>query len=66
MIVSNNVSAKLGYVIDRLHAFVIAEKRPVTIRRFFNAARDMSEAVVTQRVAAGYLRAEAVSEITTT
>lgn len=66
VIVSNNVSAKLGYVIDASHAFVIAEKRPITIRRFFNAARDTSEAVVTQRIAVRYLRANAVSEITTT
>jgi len=66
VIVSNNVSAKLGYVIDKNHAFVIAEKRPITIRRFFNAARDISEAVVTQRIAVRYLRENAVSEVTTT
>lgn len=66
VLVSNNVSAKLGYVIDRNHAFVVAEKRPVTIKKFFNASRDVSEAVVTQRIAARYLRANAISEITTT
>jgi len=66
VMVSNNISAKLGYVIDRNHAFVIGEKRPVTVRKFFNAARDMSEAVVTQRIGVAYLRSGAVSEITTT
>lgn len=66
VIVSHHISAKLGYVIDANHAFVTAEKRPVTVRRFFNAARDMSEAVVTQRFGCRYLRAKAVSEITTT
>lgn len=66
VIVSNNISAKLGYVIDAAHAFVVAEKRPITVRRFFNAARDVSEAVVTQRIGVRYLRANAISEITTT
>jgi HK97 family phage major capsid protein len=66
VIVSNNVSAKLGYVIDAAQAFIIGEKRPITVKKFFNAARDTSEAVVTQRIAVAYLRAAAVSEITTT
>lgn len=66
VIVSDNVSAKLGYIIDRTKAFMIVEKRPVTIRKFFDAARDVSEAVVTQRVAVRYVWENAVSEITTT
>jgi len=66
VIVSNAVSAKLGYVIDRRHAFVIAEKRPLTIRTYDDVGRDMRHAVVSQRVSVSALRNEAVSEITTT
>jgi HK97 family phage major capsid protein len=66
VIVSNNVSAKLGYVIDANHAFVIAEKRPLTIERYSDYARDSGFLTITQRVAVSYLRAGAVSEITTT
>ena len=66
IIVSNNVSAKLAYVIDANHAFVIAEKRPLTIERYADAARDTGFVVVTQRFATAALRDEAVAEITTT
>lgn len=66
VLVSNNVSAKLAYIIDANHAFVIAEKRPVTVERYTDYARDTGFVVVTQRFAARYLRSEAVSEITTT
>jgi len=66
VLVSNNVSAKLAYVIDANHAFVIAEKRPLTIERYSDYARDTGFVVVTQRIAVSYLRANAVSEITTT
>jgi len=65
VIVSNNVSEKLGYVIDRSKAFVIVEKRPITIRGFFNAARDSNEITLTQRIAVRYVYENAVSEITT-
>jgi HK97 family phage major capsid protein len=66
VIVSHNVTAQYAYVIDRDHAFVIVEKRPVTIERYFDAARDSNFAVVTQRVAASYLRPGAVARIVTT
>ena len=66
VMVTTAVSAKLAYIIDADYAFLIAEKRPITIERYFDAARDTSFAVVTQRIAMRYLRAEAVSEITTT
>jgi HK97 family phage major capsid protein len=66
VLVSNNVSAKLAYVIDASHAFVLAEKRPLTVERYADYARDTGFVVVTQRIAASYLRANAVSEITTT
>ena len=66
VLVSNNVGAKLAYIIDANHAFVIAEKRPLTIEKYADYARDSSFVVITQRVAVNYLRAEATSEITTT
>jgi HK97 family phage major capsid protein len=66
VMVSNSVSAKLAYVIDRSHAFVLAEKRPLTIERYDDFARDVGFVVASQRFAASYLRSNAVSEITTT
>jgi hypothetical protein len=66
VIVSNNVSAKLAYVIDANHAFVIAEKRPLTIERYTDYARDTGFVVFTQRLAVSAWRNNAVSEITTT
>ncbi len=66
VIVSRNVSAKLAYVIDANKAFAIAEKRPVTLENYDDHSRDMRHVVATMRLAAGYLFAEAVSEITTT
>jgi len=65
VLVSNNVSAKLAYVIDKAHGFVIAEKRPLTIERYSDFARDSGFVVASQRVAVSYLRSKAVSEITT-
>ena len=66
VVVSRNVSAKLAYVIDANKAFAIAEKRPVTLENYDDHSRDMRHVVATMRLAAGYLFAEAVSEITTT
>jgi len=66
VIMSNNVSAKLVYIIDANHAFIVGEKRPLTVKRYSDVARDSEYIAVTQRFAALYLRAEAVSEITTT
>ena len=66
VIVSNNVTAKLAYIIDAAHAFLIAEKRPLTIERYQDYARDTSFVVITQRFSTSYLRSKAVSEITTT
>jgi len=65
VLVSNNVSAKLAYVIDASHAFVIAEKRPLTVERYADVARDSGFVTVTQRVAVSALRNNATSEITT-
>jgi len=66
VLVSNNVTATLVYIIDAKHAFIIAEKRPLTIERYKDYSRDSEFLVVTQRFAAQYLRTEATAEITTT
>jgi len=66
VLVSNNVSAKLAYVLDASHAFFIAEKRPLTVERYSDLARDTGFVVVTQRLAVSAFRNAAVSEITTT
>ncbi|RLG70165.1 MAG: phage major capsid protein [Candidatus Iainarchaeum archaeon] len=66
VIQSNSVSAKLAYLIDANHAFMIAEKRPVTIEKQYDINRDAWVAAATQRIAAHYIRADAVCEITTT
>mgnify|MGYP001557945183 CR=1 FL=1 len=66
VLVSNNISAKLAYVIDAAHAFVIAEKRPLTIENYKDYSRDVNYVVASQRFATSYLRSQAVSEITTT
>jgi len=63
---SNQVSAKLAYVIDANHAFVIAEKRPITLRGFDQWERDIQNVVATMRIKIRYLRSKAISEITTT
>jgi len=57
--------SKYAYVTDRMHAYVIAEKRPVTIENFEMPAFDMSAATVTQRIKVRHLRASAITKITT-
>jgi|TARA_Y100000310_G_scaffold140352_2_gene139791 HK97 family phage major capsid protein len=66
VVVSNNVTATLAYMIDANHAFVIAEKRPLTVERYSDVARDSGFVVITQRLAVSGLRNNATSEITTT
>lgn len=66
VVTSNSVSAKLAYVIDARHAFVIAEKRPLTIERYSEPQNDTGYLVATQRLAVSSWRNNAVSEITTT
>lgn len=58
--------SKYAYVTDKLHAYVIAEKRPVTIENFEMPVYDMSAASITQRIKIRYLRADAITKITTT
>lgn len=58
--------SKYAYVTDRMHAYVIAEKRPVTVENFEMPVYDMSAASVTQRIKVRQLRADAIAKITTT
>jgi HK97 family phage major capsid protein len=57
--------AKYAYIIDKDHAFVIAEKRPVTVENYDDKTFDLSGAVVTQRIKVSYLRTAAIYKITT-
>jgi HK97 family phage major capsid protein len=57
--------SKYAYVTDKLHAYVIAEKRPVTIENFEMPLYDMSAAAITQRIKVRHLRADAIAKITT-
>ena len=58
--------SKYAYVTDKMHAYVIAEKRPVTIENFELPVYDMSAASITQRIKIRELRAAAIAIITTT
>ena len=57
--------SKYAYVTDKMHAYVIAEKRPVSIRNFDLEQNDMSAANITQRIKVRHLRANAICKITT-
>ena len=57
--------SKYAYVTDKMHAYVIAEKRPVTVENFNLPIYDMSAASVTQRIAVSLLRDSAVCRIST-
>jgi len=57
--------SKYAYITDKMQAYVIAEKRPVTIENFEMPAFDMSAASVTQRIKVRHLRADAIAKITT-
>jgi hypothetical protein len=58
--------SKYAYVTDKMHAYVIAEKRPVTVENFELPVYDMSAASITQRVKVRHLRADAIAKIITT
>lgn len=66
VVVTNNVSAKLAYVVDSRFGFLIVDKRPVSIERWRDGSRDTNYMAATQRLGVRYWRAGAVSEITTT
>lgn len=57
--------SKYAYVTDKMHAYVIAEKRPVTVENFEMPVYDMSAASITQRIKVRHLRADAIAKITT-
>jgi len=57
--------SKYAYITDKMHAYVIAEKRPVTIENFDMPVYDMSAASITQRIKVRHLRANAIAKITT-
>jgi len=56
--------SKYAYVIDKAHAFCIAEKRPVTVENYDDNVHDLSGAVITQRIVVRQLRAGAICKIT--
>jgi len=66
VVVSRNVTAKNALLIDRNHAYAIAEKRPVTLERFDDFMRDTHHVVATIRLATGVLQSSAIAKITTT
>lgn len=55
-----------SYVLDRMWAYVIAEKRPITVENFDMPTYDQQGAVLTQRIAVAALRTNAIAKITTT
>ena len=57
--------SKYAFVTDRMHAYVIAEKRPVTIENFEMPVYDMSAASITQRIKIRDLRSHAIAKIHT-
>lgn len=54
-----------SYVIDSQNAYVIAEKRPVSMENFRLETFDMTGVVVSQRIKVRQLRADAIAKITT-
>lgn len=57
--------AKYAYVIDRDYAYMIAEKRGITIENFDLPLYDMSAVAITQRIVVQSLRTQAICLITT-
>jgi len=55
-----------SYVTDKNHAYIIAEKRPVTVENFDLPVYDLSAASITQRIAVSALRTSSIAKITTT
>lgn len=67
MRVSSNagMTTTTAYVIDNKHAYMIAEKRPITVENFELPTYDMSAAAVTQRLTVAAMRTAAIARITT-
>mgnify|MGYP001580350675 CR=1 FL=1 len=62
----NTGAATDAYVCDREHAFMYAEKRPVTMKAWEDMYKDVSNRVVSFRFVARYHRANAICRATTT
>jgi len=58
------MTATSGYIFDKNYAYVIAEKRPMTVENFELPAYDLSAASITQRIAVSALRTSAIAKIT--
>ena len=63
---TNMATANYAYIIDKDHAVMLAEKRPITVEKYNDVTRDLSGVVLTARWVARYLRAAACCVITTT
>lgn len=59
------ITTTSAYVLDRNWAYVIAEKRPVTVENFNLPTFDLVGAAITQRIDVQLLRSNAVARITT-
>lgn len=55
-----------AYVIDRRYAYVIVEKRPITVERYDLPQADQEGVAITQRIDVQPLRTNAIVKITTT
>lgn len=55
-----------AYVFDRRYAYVIAEKRPITVERFDLPSADQEGVAITQRIWVEPLRTNAIARLTTT
>lgn len=57
--------SKYAFVFDRAHAYAIAEKRPVTLKKFSLETFDMEGAILSQRIVVSLIRSLAAVTITT-
>ena len=62
---ATTITATSAYVLDRNHAFMVAEKRPPTLKTYSEDVYDIEGATVTQRITVSVLRSKAISKITT-
>jgi HK97 family phage major capsid protein len=58
------ITTTSSYVFDKNFAYVIVEKRPITVENYDIKSHDLSAAVVTQRITVGALRTNAIAKIT--
>lgn len=59
------ITTTSSYVFDKNYAFIVVEKRPVTMEDYDDAINDMSGVVITQRIAVRQFRTNAIAKITT-